>query len=383
MNGRSQSRHRRRSAAAFSESSWLRLFVIEHAQPQAGADNPDRGFGEYGSVKPFPIRRTIVVSRPLRDPFDREALVSFDPSSVKIAPVCNPTDGSSVMNVQVTPLRQRMIDDMAIRNMSLLTQKAYVRAVKNFSLYYRRSPDRLTFEEVRAYQLHLVSRGLEATTINQIMCALRFLYGTTLGKKDASEEIKLARQSDPLPVVLSRDEVAQFLKAVPDLRWRTALVTIYAAGLRVSEAVALTIKDIDSARMVIHIRQAKGGKDRYVMLSEQLLGILRDYWKHERPQHWLFPGPHATQPITAPSVQRACRKAADAAGLDKNVTVHTLRHSFATHLLEQGVDIRIIQDLLGHRHIDSTSRYARVAINTIRQIKSPLDLLNIDRAAPV
>jgi integrase/recombinase XerD len=146
------------------------------------------------------------------------------------------------MSVQVTPLRQRMIDDMAIRNMSPLTQKAYVRAVKNFSLYFRRSPDRLTFEDVRAYQLHLVSRGLEATTINQIMCALRFLYGTTLGKKDASEEIKLARQSDPLPVVLSRDEVARFLMAVPDLRWRTALVTIYAAGLRVSEAVALTIK---------------------------------------------------------------------------------------------------------------------------------------------
>jgi site-specific recombinase XerD len=178
------------------------------------------------------------------------------------------------MSVQVTPLRQRMIDDMAIRNMSPLTQKAYIRAVKNFSLHFRRSPDKLTFEDVRAYQLHLVSRGLEATTINQIMCALRFLYGTTLGKKDASEEIKLARQSDPLPVVLSRDEVGRFLKAVPDLRWRSALVTIYAAGLRVSEAVALTIKDIDSARMVIHIRQAKGGKDRYVMLSEQLLDIL-------------------------------------------------------------------------------------------------------------
>ena len=165
---------------------------------------------------------------------------------------------------------------------------------------------------------------------------------------------------------------------MPDLRWRTALVTIYAAGLRVSEAVALTIKDIDSARMVVHIRQAKGGKDRYVMLSEQLLGILRDYWKHERPQHWLFPGPDATQPITARSVQRACRKAADAAGLDKNVTVHTLRHSFATHLLEQGVDIRIIQDLLGHRHINTTTRYARVALNTIRQIESPLDTLKIE-----
>ncbi len=282
------------------------------------------------------------------------------------------------MSVQVTPLRQRMIDDMAIRNMSPLTQKAYVRAVKNFSLYFRRSPDKLTFEDVRAYQLHLVSRGLEATTINQIMCALRFLYGTTLGKKDASEEIKLARQSDPLPVVLSRDEVAQFLKAVPDLRWRTALVTIYAAGLRVSEAVALTIKDIDSARMVIHIRQAKGGKDRYVMLSEQLLDILRDYWKHERPQHWLFPGPDATRPLTTRSVQRACRRAADAADLDKNVTVHTLRHCFATHLLEQGVDIRIIQDLLGHRHINTTTRYARVALNTIRQIESPLDTLKIE-----
>lgn len=285
------------------------------------------------------------------------------------------------MSVQVTPLRQRMIDDMAIRNMSPLTQKAYVRAVKNFSLYFRRSPDKLTFEEVRDYQLHLVSRGLEATTINQIMCALRFLYGTTLGRKDASEEIKLARQSDPLPVVLSRDEVARFLKAVPELRWRTALVTIYSAGLRVSEAVALTIKDIDSARMVIHIREGKGSKDRYVMLSERLLVILRDYWKRERPPHWLFPGPDQSRPVTTRSVQRACRKAADVAGLDKTVTVHTLRHSFATHLLEQGVDIRIIQDLLGHRHINSTTRYARVALNTIRKIESPLDSLKIELRA--
>jgi integrase/recombinase XerD len=285
------------------------------------------------------------------------------------------------MSVQVTPLRQRMIDDMAIRNMSPLTQKAYVRAVKNFSLYFRRSPDKLTFEEVRDYQLHLVSRGLEATTINQIMCALRFLYGTTLGRKDASEEIKLARQSDPLPVVLSRDEVARFLKAVPELRWRTALVTIYSAGLRVSEAVALTIKDIDSARMVIHIREGKGRKDRYVMLSERLLVILRDYWKRERPPHWLFPGPDQSRPVTTRSVQRACRKAADVAGLDKTVTVHTLRHSFATHLLEQGVDIRIIQDLLGHRHINSTTRYARVALNTIRKIESPLDSLKIELRA--
>jgi integrase/recombinase XerD len=152
--------------------------------------------------------------------------------------------------------------------------------------------------------------------------------------------------------------------------------------LRVSEAVALTIRDIDSARMVIHIRQGKGRKDRFVMLSEQLLVILRDYWRQTRSPNLLFPGPDLNRPVTPRSVQRACRRAARAAGLDKNVTVHTLRHSFATHLLEQGVDIRVIQDLLGHRHITATTRYARVALNTIRQIQSPLDLLNIDRAAP-
>src|SRR5664280_3903505 len=287
------------------------------------------------------------------------------------------------MSQQISALRQRLIDDMTIRNMSPLTQKAYVRAVKNFSKHFGKSPDQLTFEHVREYQLHLGSRGLGVQAINQIMCGLRFFYGTTLGKAAVSEQIPLGRRPDALPPVLARDEVERFLKAVSDLEFRTAFVTIYAAGLRVSEAVALTIKDIDSARMVIHIRQAKGGKDRYVMLSEQLLDILRDYWKHERPQHWLFPGPDATRPLTTRSVQRACRRAADAAGLDKNVTVHTLRHSFATHLLEQGVDIRIIQDLLGHRHINTTTRYARVALNTIRQVESPLDALKIElRALP-
>ena len=286
------------------------------------------------------------------------------------------------MSVQVTPLRQRMIDDMAIRNMSPLTQKAYIRAVKNFSAFYKQSPDTLTFEDVRNYQLHLMSRGLEVATIIPIMCALRFFYGTTLGRSGVAEQIPLARKADTLPAVLARDEVVNFLKAVPDLKMRTAFITIYSAGLRVSEAVALTARDIDSARMVLHVRQGKGRKDRYIMLSEQLLAILRDYWKRERPQNWLFPGPDPTRPITARSVQRACRQAARAAGLDKTVTVHTLRHSFATHLLEQGVDIRVIQDLLGHRHITSTTRYARVALNTIRGIQSPLELLNIGLAPP-
>jgi integrase/recombinase XerD len=286
------------------------------------------------------------------------------------------------MSLRVTPLRQRMIDDMTIRNLSPLTQKAYIRAVAKFSLFYRQSPDKLTFEDVRNYQLHLMSRGLQVATIIPIMCALRFFYGTTLGLSGVAEQIPLARKADTLPVVLARDEVVRFLRAVPDLKMRTAFITIYSAGLRVSEAVALTARDIDSARMVLHVRQGKGRKDRYVMLSEQLLTILRDYWKRERPQLWLFPGPDPSRPITTRSVQRACRQAARAAGLDKIVTVHTLRHSFATHLLEQGVDIRVIQDLLGHRHITSTTRYARVALNTIRQIQSPLELLNIGLAPP-
>jgi site-specific recombinase XerD len=182
--------------------------------------------------------------------------------------------------------------------------------------------------------------------------------------------------------VLTRDEVLRLLKAEPNLKMRTAFITIYAAGLRVSEAVALTARDIDSDRMVIHIRQAKGRKDRYVMLSEQLLAILRAYWKSAHLQHLLFPGPDPSRPLTTRSLQRALRGAAESAELDKSVTVHTLRHSFATHLLEQGVDIRVIQDLLGHRQITSTTRYAQVAVNTIRQIQSPLELLNIESPPP-
>lgn len=287
------------------------------------------------------------------------------------------------MSEQMKPLRRRMIDDMVIRNMSRSTQKNYVQAVANFSSFHGRSPDKLTFEDVRAYRLHLISRGLKATTINPIMGALRFFYGTTLGQKHALEQIPYARRADTLPAVLARDEVVRLLQAVPNLKMRTAFITIYATGLRVSEAVMLTARDIDSERMVIAIRQAKGRKDRYVMLSEQLLGILRAYWKHTHPQHFLFPGPNATRPLTTRSLQRALSEAVATAGLDKAVTVHTLRHSFATHLLEQGVDIHVIQDLLGHRNIASTTRYARVAINTIRQIQSPLELLNIEMVAPV
>src|SRR6266487_4011345 len=195
-------------------------------------------------------------------------------------------------------------------------------------------------------------------------------------------QIPMPRRLDHLPTVLAREEVEHLLKAVADLKLRTALITIYSAGLRISEAIRLTARDIDSARMVICVRQGKGGQDRYTILSKQLLGILRDYWHRTRPPHWLFPGRNPSRPVTKRALQLACRRAAAAAGLSKSVTVHTLRHSFATHLLEQGVDIRVIQDLLGHRHIKSTVGYARVAIDMIRQVQSPLELLNMAATAP-
>jgi site-specific recombinase XerD len=279
------------------------------------------------------------------------------------------------MTKTISPLRQRMLDDMTMRNMSPRTQKVYTQAVANFARFYAQSPDKLGLEEIRRYRLHLAERGLKAASMNPIVGALRFFYSVTLGRKDIAEDIPFARREDTLPAVLTPEEVVRLLEAVEPLKFRIALTTIYATGLRVSEVVALTAKDIDSERMVIHIRQAKGRRDRYVMLSEQLLVILRRYYKSQRPQLYLFPGPIPGQPLTTRSVQRVCRAAADKTGIAKGVTVHTLRHSFATHLLEQGVDIRIIQDVLGHRQITSTTRYARVATNVIRQIQSPLERL--------
>jgi site-specific recombinase XerD len=286
------------------------------------------------------------------------------------------------MSKPISPLRQRMIDDMTFRNMSPGTLKVYSYAVANFSAFHGRSPDKLGIEDVRVYRLHLLARGLKATSINPIIGALRFFYRTTLGMKEIAEQIPFARKEDTLPAVLSQEQVVCLLQAEPNLKMRTAFTTIYAAGLRVSELVALTARDIDSARMVIRIQQAKGRKDRYVMLSEQLLTILRAYWKCTRPPHWLFPGPDPSKPVTTRSLQRTFRSAADRAGLDASVTVHTLRHSFATHLLEQGVDIRVIQDLLGHRQITSTTRYARVALNIIAKIQSPLEHLNLGASPP-
>ena len=282
----------------------------------------------------------------------------------------------------ISPLRRRMIEDMTIRNLSPATQRSYLHAVAKFSRHFGRSPDRLSLDEVHAFQVHLVATGISWPSLNQIVCALRFFYGVTLGQATIPERIAYAREPQKLPVVLSADEVVRFLEAIPGLKSRIALTTVYAAGLRVSEAVMLKIADIDSGRMVIRVEQGKGGKDRYVMLSPQLLRILRGYWRLARPKRWLFPGRAEDRPVEPTTLHAACRSARAAAGLAKEVTPHTLRHSFATHLLENGADIRIIQVLLGHANLQSTARYARVATKTISQTPSPLDRLRVEVVPP-
>jgi site-specific recombinase XerD len=282
----------------------------------------------------------------------------------------------------MSPLRRRMIEDMTVRNLSPATQRSYIHAVAKFSRFFGRSPDRLGLEDVRAFQVHLVSKGISWPALNQTVCALRFFYGVTLGHGEIPERIPYAREPRKLPIVLSADEVVQFLEAIPSLKTRTALTTAYAAGLRASEAVGLKVADIDSSRMVIRVEHGKGGKDRYVMLSAQLLGILRVYWRLARPADWLFPGRDKSGPINVQVLYSACRSAGIAAGLGKRVTVHTLRHSFATHLLENGTDIRIIQVLLGHSNLSSTARYTQVSSGLISKTPSPLDRLRLEVVPP-
>jgi site-specific recombinase XerD len=236
-------------------------------------------------------------------------------------------------------------------------------------------------EDVRAFQVHLVACGLSWPGLNQTVCALRFFYGVTLGRPELPERIAYARLPQTLPVILSTEEIARFLEAVPDTRSRAALTTAYAAGLRAAETARLKVADIDSTRQVIRVEHGKGGKDRYVMLSPRLLDILRAYWRVARPAHWLFPGRDPSRPMTPEVLHSACRSARAAAGLGKRVTVHTLRHSFATHLLEAGADIRIIQVLLGHGDLSTTARYTRVSTGLIGRIASPLDKM-LETAPP-
>jgi site-specific recombinase XerD len=283
---------------------------------------------------------------------------------------------------EMSPLRRRMIEDMTVRNLSPTTQRSYLHAVTKFSRFFNRSPDRLGLEEVRAFQVHLIAAGISWPGLNQTVCALRFFYGVTLGRGEIPARIAYAREPRKLPVVLSADEVVRFLGAVPSLKARAALTTAYAAGLRASEAAGLKVANIDSRRMVIRVEHGKGAKDRYVMLSAQLLGILRTYWRLARPKVWLFPGRNESKPIDVQVLHSACRSARAASGLAKRVTVHTLRHSFATHLLESGTDIRIIQALLGHGNLSSTARYTQVSNGLIGQTQSPFDRLTLEVAPP-
>ena len=282
----------------------------------------------------------------------------------------------------ISPLRRRMIEDMTIRNLSHSTQESYIYAVAKFSLHFKQSPDRLGMEEVRAYQLHLVEQKYSWSHVNQVACALRFFYGITLGQKEAFERIVSGREPEKLPPVLNREEIARFLEAVAGLRNRVALATAYATGLRIGEVVRLKIASIDSERMLLHIEGGKGGKDRYAMLSPRLLEILRAYWTRARPSLWLFPGQEPGDHVSRGALQSACRAARRRARISKRVTTHSLRHSFATHLLESGTDIRIIQVLLGHSHLETTARYAQVATGLIAATPSPFDQLAIEVIPP-
>jgi integrase/recombinase XerD len=282
----------------------------------------------------------------------------------------------------ISPLRRRMIEDMTIRNLSRSTQQSYIYAVAKFSRHFKCSPDRLGMEDVRTYQLHLIDHKYSWSHINQVACALRFFYGITLGQKEAVERIVAGREPEKLPPVLSGEEIMRFLNAVPGLRNRVALTTAYAAGLRIGEVVRLKISAIDSERMLLHIEGGKGGKDRYAMLSPRLLKILRAYWKRARPHRWLFPGHEPGGHVSRGALQAACRAARRRAGIGKQVTAHSLRHSFATHLLENGTDIRIIQVLLGHSHLETTARYAQVATGLIAGTVSPFDQLAIQVVPP-
>jgi len=282
----------------------------------------------------------------------------------------------------MSPLRRRMIEDMTIRKLAPKTQHDYLQRVKNFAAYLGRSPDTASSEDVRRYQLHLTANGVGVPTINQTISTLRFFFKVTLGRADLVERATFVREPRRLPVVLSPEEVARLLDAAPGLKYKAALSVAYGAGLRVSEVVALKVSDIDSKRMIIRVEQGKGRKDRYVMLSPHLLELLRAWYRVARPQGWLFPGRDPVQPMTTRQLNRACHDAANVAEISKPVSMHTLRHSFATHLLEQNIDIRVIQVLLGHAKLDTTALYTRVATKTIQQVMSPLDRITLTQAEP-
>lgn len=277
----------------------------------------------------------------------------------------------------MTQLRQRMIEDMQIRNLTPHSQRAYLSYVSQLARHFHKSPDLLGPAEIRAFQLYLTrDRKLAPSSIGVAVAAIRFLYKVTLQREwNVDSAIPTCRRPQRLPVVMSPEEVYRFLDAVQNLKHRVILTVCYAAGLRISEAVRLTPTAIDSQRMTIRVDQGKGRKDRYVMLSPRLLDILRNYYRTVRPKEWLFPGDLPGQPITASAVEDTCRAVRYQTNIAKPVTPHSLRHAFAVHLLETGTDLRTIQLLLGHRSLNTTAKYLRLATSKVCATTSPLDVL--------
>jgi len=282
----------------------------------------------------------------------------------------------------VSPLRERMLEDMRMRRLAPKTQTAYIRAVRRLAAYLHRPPDTASVEDLRNFQLYLVDQGTSPTTLNATITGLKFFCEITLDRAELTAKIQAVHLPRTLPVVLSREEVARLIAAAANLKHQTALSLAYGTGLRASEVVSLKIGDIDSQRMTLRVEQGKGSKDRYAMLSPVLLERLRVWWRVARAQGkmldggWLFPGLNPVEPLSTRQLNRAVHMAADAANIDKRVSMHTLRHSFATHLLEQKVDIRVIQVLLGHKKLETTAMYAQVATDILREVVSPLEQLS-------
>ena len=283
----------------------------------------------------------------------------------------------------ISPLRRRMIEDMAMRKLSPKTQKAYIRAVANFSRFLGRSPDRAQAEDLRRYQLYLVKQGTSNITLNAIITGLKFFFEVTLDRPEAMKKMRHVYEPRKLPEILSLDEVTRLLRCAGPRKYQAALGVAYGAGLRASEVVHLKVPDIDRERQVIRVEQGKGRKDRYALLSPALYNLLRQWWREGRAQHqllpggWLFPGQNPVNPLSTRQLNRAFHLARKAAGIDKQVSLHSLRHAFASHLLEHHEDIRIIQVLLGHKKLENTARYSQVAANLLREVKGPLEYLNL------
>jgi integrase/recombinase XerD len=273
----------------------------------------------------------------------------------------------------VTPLRQRFIDDMRLRNLSPRTIEVYVHAVSKFAKHFGQSPANLVPTQVREYQLHLIEQRVSWSQFNQAVCALRFLYNVTLKRPHVIEHLPFAKRPRILPDVLTRQEVTQLLAAAASGRDRALLETAYACGLRLRELLGLKVTDIDSSRMVMHVRQGKGKKDRLVPLSPHLLEVLRGYWREHRSTNWLFVGLKPDAALTDGTVQRMCRRTAKRAGLTKRIHPHTLRHSFATHLLEAGVDLLSVQAILGHSHFNTTTKYLHISQRRLQDLPRILD----------